>query len=85
MAIETPKDNWIEIKGRIRDRFGKLTEESVESLKGNLDLLAIKLQTTYGYAKEQANKELAVFKLYLDKVIEPEKPLVKVPVLRRIK
>ncbi len=66
MNNETTKQNWSEIKSQIKSRFGKLTDESIESAKENLDLLTSKLQSAYGYAKDQAEKELANFKKTLN-------------------
>ncbi len=59
---ETTKENWSELKGKIKARFSKLSDDSIESAKGNLEMLTDKLQDAYGYAKEQASKELAGFK-----------------------
>lgn len=60
----SPQGNtdWTILKGKIKTRFGKLSEDSIESMKGNLDLLSDKLQSTYGYAKDQADKEFSSFK-----------------------
>ena len=62
MNTDTIKGDWNEIKGKIKHRFGKLTDDSIESMNGNLDMLAGKLQSTYGYAKEEAEKEFESFK-----------------------
>ena len=37
-------NNWADLKGKIKTRFGKLTDENIESVKGNLELLTGKLQ-----------------------------------------
>jgi uncharacterized protein YjbJ (UPF0337 family) len=60
------RKDWSEVKTKLKARFGKLTDETIDSLKGNLDTLSSKLQSTYGYAKEQADKEFAGFKESLD-------------------
>ncbi|MBP7845733.1 MAG: general stress protein CsbD [Proteobacteria bacterium] len=60
------RKDWSEVKTKLKARFGKLTDETIDSLKGNLDTLSSKLQSTYGYAKEQADKEFAGFKDSLD-------------------
>lgn len=77
--INTPDPNHsvlsTEINTQIKNRFSKLSDESIASLKGNLDLLVAKLQTGYGYAKEQAEKELASFKASLEEKETQRKPL----------
>jgi len=72
------KDDWMEIKGLIKARFSKLSDESIEAAKENLELLSEKLQTAYGYAKEQAEKELSTLKASLHAVTKPEKKLATV-------
>ena len=73
MAFSNDVDHaWVELKKKIKDSFGKLSETDIESLKGNIDNLSAKLQKTYGYAKEEADKKLTEFtksaKSYIDKV-----------------
>jgi len=75
MKTKTLKNDWNEIKGLIKSRFGKLNDEAIESVKDNLELLSAKLQHAYGYAKEQAEKELAVFKESLHAATAPVKPV----------
>ena len=71
MNIDTTKRDWTDVKDKIKARFGKLTDESVDSVKENLDLLTGKLQTAYGYAKEQAEKEVKTFKASLHEATKP--------------
>ncbi len=73
---EVIKDDWTLLKGQIKTRFGKLTDESIDSMKGNMDLLSAKLQKVYGYAREQAHKEVTNFKASLHAATEPVKALV---------
>jgi uncharacterized protein YjbJ (UPF0337 family) len=76
MYNESTKSDWNEIKGKLKGRFGKLTDETIESMKGSLDTLSAKLQSAYGYAKEQADKEYSSFKATLHTATEPEKKSV---------
>jgi uncharacterized protein YjbJ (UPF0337 family) len=62
MYTNTVKGDWEQVKGKIKHRFGRLTDDAIESMKGNLDLLSGKLQSTYGYAKDQADREFESFK-----------------------
>jgi len=54
--------NWTEIKGKIKAKWGKLTDSEIDTFNGNLDQLAGKIQQTYGYAKEKAEEEYNNFK-----------------------
>jgi uncharacterized protein YjbJ (UPF0337 family) len=55
------KGNWKNFKGQIKERWGKLTDDDLTAIEGKRDQLAGKLQERYGYAKEQAERELDDF------------------------
>jgi uncharacterized protein YjbJ (UPF0337 family) len=50
--------NWKEFKGKIQTKWGKLTEDDLAVVQGKRDELAGRLQQRYGYAKDQAEKEI---------------------------
>lgn len=78
MENQTIKNDWDEVKGKIKARFNKLNDDAIESVKGNLELLTGKLQGAYGYAKEQAEKELNSFKESLHAATAPKPQPVQV-------
>jgi len=53
---------WTELKGKIKLKWDKFIESDIEGLKGNLPLIAEKLQKIYGYTKDKADQEFADFK-----------------------
>lgn len=53
--------NWKQFKGSVKERWGKLTDDDLAVVNGKRDKLAGMLQERYGYAKEQAEKELDEF------------------------
>ena len=55
------KGNWKEIKGKIRQQWGKLTDDDVSKMQGSYEELEGKLQSTYGYQKDQTKKEIDAF------------------------
>jgi uncharacterized protein YjbJ (UPF0337 family) len=55
------KGNWKQVTGKVKERWGKLTDDDLVTVAGRRDQLAGKLQEKYGYAKEQAEKELDDF------------------------
>jgi uncharacterized protein YjbJ (UPF0337 family) len=61
MNIDIIKGNWHEVKGKIKHQWGKLTDDDITAMAGTYEELAGKLQTSYGYAKEQATKEIDEF------------------------
>lgn len=45
---------WTQLKGNIREKWGKLTDDDLDLVAGNRDKLIGKLQERYGLAKDQA-------------------------------
>ena len=62
MNEEVLKGEWKELKGKIKAKWGQLTDDDVAELEGNMDKVAGHLQQRYGYAKERAEKEYDDFK-----------------------
>jgi uncharacterized protein YjbJ (UPF0337 family) len=52
------KGKWKQMKGEVKQWWGKLTEDDVNQIDGNVDKLVGRLQERYGYAKEDAEKEV---------------------------
>jgi len=50
--------NWKLLKGKFREKWGKLTDIDLEVVAGRRDHLLGKLQEKYGLKREQAEKEL---------------------------
>jgi uncharacterized protein YjbJ (UPF0337 family) len=54
--------NWKQVKGKVKEKWGKLTDDDLEVIEGKKDQLLGRLQERYGYSKEQAEKELDSWK-----------------------
>ena len=50
--------NWKEFKGKAQTQWGKLTNDDLDVVEGKRVELSGRLQQRYGYAKEQAEKEI---------------------------
>jgi len=48
---------WKQLKGSVKQRWGKLTDDDITALSGKKDELVGKLQERYGITKEQALRE----------------------------
>jgi uncharacterized protein YjbJ (UPF0337 family) len=55
------KGDWKQLSGKVKEKWGKLTDNDLTTIAGKRDQLAGLLQQRYGYAKEQAEKELGEF------------------------
>ncbi|MEH2595709.1 uncharacterized protein YjbJ (UPF0337 family) [Bradyrhizobium sp. AZCC 1577] len=50
--------NWKQVRGKIKEQWGKLTDDDLDVIAGKQDQLAGRLQQRYGYAKDQAEREI---------------------------
>ncbi|SNY79387.1 CsbD family protein [Pantoea sp. GL120224-02] len=50
--------NWKQFKGKVKEQWGKLTDDDMDVAEGKRDKLVGRIQERYGYGKEQAEKEL---------------------------
>lgn len=48
---------WEQIKGEVQKKWGKLTNDDLDVIKGNSRTFVGKLQEHYGLTKEDAEKE----------------------------
>ena len=61
MNSEIVGGKWHEMKGKIKETFGKLTDDDMLQIQGSTDRIVGALQARYGYGKEQAQQEWASF------------------------
>lgn len=52
---------WKQVKGMVKEKWGKLTDDDLTATKGNAEQIVGKLQERYGYQKAKAEKELDEF------------------------
>jgi uncharacterized protein YjbJ (UPF0337 family) len=50
--------NWKQVKGVVKKKWGKLTDDDVDVIAGKRDILLGKIQERHGIAREEAEKEL---------------------------
>lgn len=53
---------WEQMKGRVKQQWGKLTDDDLKQLEGHGEQLAGKLEQRYGYAKEEAERQAREFR-----------------------
>lgn len=52
---------WNELKGKVKETFGRLTDDDLMQVEGSTDRIVGVLQQRYGYNKEQAQREWGNF------------------------
>lgn len=53
--------NWKQFKGNVKTQWGKLTDDHLDVIAGNRDILAGKLQETYGITLDEAESQIKSF------------------------
>ena len=61
MNRDTIKGNWNQMKGKIKEQWGKLTDDDLKVVEGRFDQLAGRLQERYGIAKDEAERQVREF------------------------
>ena len=61
---------WNELKGQVKSKWAKLTDDDMSLIGGKFDELVGRLQQRYGHSKDDAEKEVSTF----IKTIPTEKP-----------
>ena len=56
---------WHEMKGKVKQRWAKLTDDDVEAISGRVEELAGKIQYHYGTTKEDTDKAIQDFRAKL--------------------
>ena len=53
--------NWKQFKGRVKEQWGKLTDDDIDVIGGKRDQLVGKIQEQYGISKDEAEKQVERF------------------------
>jgi uncharacterized protein YjbJ (UPF0337 family) len=63
-AEENPMDwnrvegNWKQVKGKIKEKWGQLTDDDLDTIGGRREQLEGKIQERYGLAKDQVRRDI---------------------------
>lgn len=57
MNWDQVEGKWTQMKGSIKQQWGKLTDDDLDYIAGSRDKLIGKLQERYGRSREQAEQE----------------------------
>lgn len=58
MNWDQAKGKWKQMKGSVKTQWGKLTDDDLEIISGQRDLLVGKIQERYGISKDAALKQV---------------------------
>ena len=59
MNKDTIEGNWKQLKGKVKEQWGKLTDDDLDVIAGKRDQMVGRMQERYGIAKDEAEKQLS--------------------------
>lgn len=59
MNSDRIQGNWKQLKGAVRERWGKLTDDHLTAIDGSREKLLGKIQEAYGIGKDEAERQIA--------------------------
>jgi uncharacterized protein YjbJ (UPF0337 family) len=61
MNRDVLEGQWKQLKGRVKQQWGRLTDDELDQLSGRYDELTGLIQERYGYSRDEAANELDMF------------------------
>ncbi|MDH1169410.1 CsbD family protein [Pantoea agglomerans] len=58
MNKDEASGNWKQFKGKMKEKWGKLTDDDMHVIEGKRDQLVGKIQERYGSTKDEAEREV---------------------------
>ena len=58
MNEDTLKGQWTQLKGKVREKWGKLTNDDLDQIQGRSQQLVGRIQERYGVARDEAEKQV---------------------------
>ena len=53
--------NWKQLKSKVKEQWGKLTDDEIDEIAGKREQLEGKIQERYGLGKDQVKKDVDDF------------------------
>jgi len=61
MNWDTVEGNWTQFKGKVKEQWGKITDDDLDVISGKRDQLAGKIQEAYGLSRDEAERQIEGF------------------------
>lgn len=62
MNTDQVEGKWKQMKGALKAKWGKLTDDDLKIIEGNRDQLVGRIQERYGLAKDEAQRQVQEWK-----------------------
>ena len=77
MMSDKIESNWEQLIDSVKNKWHKLTDEDIATVKGNRTALSGKIQSTYGLNEQDAHKEVSDWESMLTNVFKSDERIVK--------
>lgn len=67
MNEDTLKGQWKQLSGKMKEQWGKLTDDDLKIAEGSSEYLAGKVQERYGVARDEAEQQVKEFRDRIDR------------------
>jgi len=61
MNWDKVEGNWKQFKGKVKEQWGRLTDDQLDVIAGRRDQLAGKIQEAYGITRDEAERQIKAF------------------------
>ena len=61
MNSDIIEGNWTKAKGKVKQQWGKLTDDQLDVIDGKREQLKGEIQRAYGISRDEAEKQIADF------------------------
>ncbi|MGH2400540.1 MAG: CsbD family protein, partial [bacterium] len=58
MNTDILEGKWKQLRGRIKAQWGKLTDDELDEIQGNAEVLIGKIQEKYGHTRSEVERDL---------------------------
>jgi len=77
MNADQLEGKWKQLKGSVKEKWGKLTDDDLDVIAGKRDKLIGRLQERYGISKEEAERQADLWQTTAE--VEREKSFTQKP------
>jgi uncharacterized protein YjbJ (UPF0337 family) len=61
MNKDTVEGNWKQLKGKVKEQWGKLTDDDFDVIAGKRDQLLGRIQERHGISREEAERQVTAW------------------------
>jgi uncharacterized protein YjbJ (UPF0337 family) len=61
MNSDIMRGKWRQLKGEVKSQWGKLTDDDLDQVDGQVEQLVGKVQERYGYERQRAEQDVNSF------------------------